>query len=39
MKTKQVVRPSKIQRTVLNLDFAGVGAGKLDVDILFLSQG
>jgi hypothetical protein len=39
MKTKRAVRPSETQRIVLNLELAARGAGRVDVDIILLSNG
>jgi hypothetical protein len=36
MKTKRVVRPSEIQRVVLNLEPAELGAGEVELAIIRL---
>ena len=38
MKTKSVVRPSETQRTVLNLEPADLGASRVEVGIIRLSD-
>jgi len=38
MKTKRVVRPSETQRIVLNLEPAELDAGRVEVDIILLSN-
>jgi hypothetical protein len=39
MKTKSTVRPSAAQRMVLNLELAELGAGRLEIGIIRLSDG
>ena len=38
MKTKSAVRPSEIQRTVLDLERAEVGARSVEVGIILFSE-
>jgi hypothetical protein len=38
MKTKRVVIPSETQRIVLNLEPEELGAGRVEVDIILLSN-
>ena len=39
MKTKSTMRPSEIQRIVLNLELAEVGASRVEVGIILFSDG
>jgi hypothetical protein len=39
MKTKSTVRPSEIQRIVLNLEPAELGASRVEIGIIRISDG